>query len=217
MRNFRFFFVITVTLAGGLLASNQSTQQAVSEVLLVPLPSGGSRRKLEAAIGLQEILAEYPDNRPLAAKAPVSDGPVLRKAGQRRGSQKLTSAWCATADQSEQARLARSRLAALRKPTGGSSENGNPQDLGWPGIDIEGAGVLRWGPFHTDWETGDLAVRDLQTDESPPHQQGLWYESSEFAEFSAISPDGRQIAYGWYSNDFSQTCASSGSMVPSRV
>lgn len=51
---------------------------------------------------------------------------------------------------------------------------------------------------YTDWSTGDLAVRDLETGESRRlTQKGTW-EVPEFAQaVQAISPDGRHIAYGW--------------------
>ena len=72
MKNFRLLFVITVTLVGGLLASNRPTQQNRSaEVLLgTALHQEEVEGKLEAAIETyRKFLAEYPDNRPLAAKA----------------------------------------------------------------------------------------------------------------------------------------------------
>jgi Tol biopolymer transport system component len=51
---------------------------------------------------------------------------------------------------------------------------------------------------HTDWSTGDLAVRDLETGDSRRlTQKGTW-ESPEFAQaVQAFSPDGRHVAYGW--------------------
>lgn len=50
-----------------------------------------------------------------------------------------------------------------------------------------------------DWETGDLAVRDLATGES--HRltnKGSWKDSAEYAYFSIFSPDSRQVAYAWF-------------------
>jgi len=49
-----------------------------------------------------------------------------------------------------------------------------------------------------DWSTGNLAIRDLATGEiRSVTDKGGWSESSEFAEVSVFSPDGRQIAYAW--------------------
>lgn len=50
-----------------------------------------------------------------------------------------------------------------------------------------------------DWETGDLAVRDLATGEN--HRltnKGSWKDSAEYAYFSIFSPDSRQVAYAWF-------------------
>lgn len=51
---------------------------------------------------------------------------------------------------------------------------------------------------HTDWTTGDLAVRELSTGETrrltdnpAPYQRG-------FGMFARYSPDGERIAYSWY-------------------
>ena len=208
MKNVRFLFVITATLVGGLLASTKSTQQNWSaEVLLgTALHQEEVEGKLEAAIETyRKFLAEYPDNRPLAAKALLHMGQCYEKLGNaeaRKAYERLVRDY---ADQSEQARLARTRLSALGKPPGGASGMISRKIWAGPGIDIEGA-VSPDGTHlsYTDWDTGDLAIRDLQTGTS--HRltnKGSWYESSAFAEFSAISPDGRQIAYGWYGKDFS--------------
>lgn len=52
----------------------------------------------------------------------------------------------------------------------------------------------------TDWSTLDLAVRDLVTGELYRlTEQGSWGEP-ELAEISRFSPDGRQIAYAWYTH-----------------
>lgn len=53
----------------------------------------------------------------------------------------------------------------------------------------------------TDWTTGDLAVRNLAANTtSRLTNKGSWDKSVDFAEGSVISPDGKSIAYGWYSD-----------------
>ena len=50
----------------------------------------------------------------------------------------------------------------------------------------------------TDWETGDLAVRELATgQERRLTKKGSWFDSWEMAHRSVISPSGRHVAYGW--------------------
>jgi Tol biopolymer transport system component len=54
----------------------------------------------------------------------------------------------------------------------------------------------------TDWETGDLAVHDLETGTNRRlTDKGPWEKSDAFALFSRWSPDGNQIAYDWYDGD----------------
>lgn len=51
----------------------------------------------------------------------------------------------------------------------------------------------------TDWNTGELGIRDLTTGQSRILTNGAgWATSRDYAESSAISPDGRQIAYSWF-------------------
>jgi Tol biopolymer transport system component len=52
----------------------------------------------------------------------------------------------------------------------------------------------------TEWDTGNLALRDLAADTTIllTHERG-W--ENGFAEGSVISPDGRSIAFGWYVED----------------
>ncbi len=55
---------------------------------------------------------------------------------------------------------------------------------------------------YTDWRTGDLAVRDLKTGEDRHlTDKGSWLESEEYALGSTVSPDGKQIAYGWFNQE----------------
>ncbi|HEX9760451.1 MAG TPA: hypothetical protein VGA40_06010 [Candidatus Acidoferrales bacterium] len=50
-----------------------------------------------------------------------------------------------------------------------------------------------------DWSTGDLAVRDLTTEENRRlTNKGTWSDSDEYAEFSVVSPDGNRVAYAWF-------------------
>lgn len=73
-----------------------------------------------------------------------------------------------------------------------------------PGVDFSGT-PSHDGRYLTfvDWTTGDLAIRNLMTGENRRlTNKGSWAESDEFAEFSVISPDGRQVAYAWFNGQF---------------
>ena len=119
---------------------------------------------LQEAIRLcQLILADYPDNRPVAARALLQMGQCYEKQGNdeaRRAYEQLVQDY---ADQSEPANVARARLAALAGPdpatlTTRRLEN-PPEDIPMYGaISPDGRNLSFW-----DGRTGDLAVRDLQT------------------------------------------------------
>jgi len=107
------------------------------------------------------------------------------------------------ADQAEIVAQARVRLAALRQPsdTGKGRAIATRQLWVLPDMgNIEGAPSPdgRYISF-TDWETGDLAIRDLEAGTNRRlTDKGPWEKSEEFAQFSRWSPDGGQIAYDWY-------------------
>ena len=69
-----------------------------------------------------------------------------------------------------------------------------------PSVDFEGHPTPD-GRFvsTTDWNTGDLGLRDLAADTTRRiTAKGSWATSTDFAESSAISPDGKTAVFGWY-------------------
>jgi len=75
----------------------------------------------------------------------------------------------------------------------------------WAGADADPLGAPSPDGRHlsfVDWETGDLAVRDMVTgNKRRLTNKGTWSESTAFALFSTVSPDGKQVAYAWFTND----------------
>ena len=195
--------LLVVGLLTGQLAMPQNNDQA--EVLFQSamnkeLVSG----ELEQAIDIyKKIVASYSNNRPVAAKALLQIGQCYEKLGKDEAQKAYERLVREYPDQSEAAAEARTRLAALRKPAVRESGMATRRVWAGPYVDIEGS-VSSDGRYlsYTDWETGDLALRDLETGKNRHlTKKGSWYESSEYAEFSAISPDGRQVAYGWSNKD----------------
>lgn len=76
----------------------------------------------------------------------------------------------------------------------------------WAGPLVDTTGEVMTGGSvisFVDWETGDLAIRDLSTATSRRlTNKGTWGDSFEFALFSTFSPDTRQLAYGWFTQAF---------------
>jgi Tol biopolymer transport system component len=196
-------------LAAGLLttlvAMPQNNDQA--EVLLQSaLHKEMVDGELEQAIDLyKKIVATHGSNRPVAAKALLQIGQCYEKLGKdeaRKAYERLVRDY---ADQGDVVAEARTRLAALRKPGGVSKEPAFATRQVWTAPDmgnVEGAPSPdgKYLSF-VDWDTGDLAIRDLETGTNRRlTDKGPWEKSEEFALFSRWSPDGKQIAYDWYAD-----------------
>ena len=79
----------------------------------------------------------------------------------------------------------------------------NRQVWAGPDVDVQGS-VSPDGRYlsYVDWTTGDLALRDLATGKTRHlTNKGSWSESSEYAFWSAISPNGKEVAYTWLNKD----------------
>ena len=160
---------------------------------------------LQKAIDLyQKIVKQFPKNREVAAKAQLHIGLCYEKLGKAEAHKAYQRVIEEFGDQHEVVAKASARLAELEKATADTDASGVVVRQVWaPAEDIQGAPSPdgRYLCF-TDWETGDLAVRELATAENRRlTNKGTWYESYEFAQHSIFSPDGKQVAYSWYNKD----------------
>lgn len=54
----------------------------------------------------------------------------------------------------------------------------------------------------TNWQTGDIAVRDVVEGQSRPvTSKGSWEQSDEHGEMPVFSPDGLRLAYAWFKDN----------------
>ncbi len=207
MKSATFILIITVGLTGVLLMANSPTQQnRTAEVLLgAALHQEEVEGNLEKAIETyKKVLADYPDNRPMAARALLQMGQCYEKLGKdeaRKAYERLVRDY---ADQSEQAKLARTRLTALNKTADVNRELAFSTRQVWADFNISNfTGAVspdgRYISFLDLVGGGDLAIRDLETginrhltNERP------WENNTGAIGFSRWSPDGKQIAYGWW-------------------
>jgi dipeptidyl aminopeptidase/acylaminoacyl peptidase len=195
--------IVALTCAAALvLAQDRSQAQQFQEAITMMETKGN----YTAAIRLFEQAAKGPD-RTLAARALYYAGQCYEKSGKDKAQQAYQRLIKQFAEQRQVVAEARARLSALSpaagnvaadKATGGMSVR---QVYG--GSDTSGAWMVspdgRYLAF-TDWGVGDLAIRDLVTQQirkltkNPP-------DSSEGVDVSVWSPDGKWIAYGCWWED----------------
>jgi Tol biopolymer transport system component len=155
---------------------------------------------LRGAIQLYEqIVRDFAKDRPLAARALEQLGGAYEKLGRadaRTAYERLIREF---GDQRETVARVRARLAALERAAVPSTAMSTRQL--WTGRSVELSGGLSGDGKYlsfVDWDTGDLALRDLEAGQSRRlTNKGSWSDSWEFAETSAISADSRYVAYAW--------------------
>lgn len=184
---------------------------ALALLLLAPVAAQDAQMELQRAIrnetvsgDLKAAIAEYRRiafregiDRGVRARALLRLAEAHRKAGDAEARTVYERVVKEYADLAEAAGEARAGLAALTAP---SPRGGRTARQLWVGADTMGSpsGDGRYVSF-TDWSTGDLAVRDLAAGTSRRlTSTGGWVKSGDFAELSAMSPDGRYVAYAWF-------------------
>lgn len=184
-----------------LVAPLQLGAQSGNDLFQKALSKERAEGQLDAAIQLYEqVVREFATDRPLAAKALLQIGRCherLGKDGAQKAYDRLVREY---ADQRTMADEARTRLAALVQA---GTRRAGPAARQILSARMAGS-VSPDGRYFsgTDWDTGDLATGDVASGQTRRlTHKGSWNDSSEFAEFSAISRDGKRIAYGWTSDD----------------
>lgn len=156
---------------------------------------------LDEAIGLYDRAAETSSaERRLAAEAKLRAGVLHERLGRIEQAQQIFAEVVRQyADQTAVAERARARL----RPSEAASEEDDGLVVSevWTG---PGGAFARPSPdgrllSYVDWDTGNLAVYDRTRNESRHvTEKGTWADSDEYAEVSVWSPDGRRIAYSWF-------------------
>ncbi len=197
MKTRRGMRLVAVTILAGLLVSSVAFAQKddQAEVLIQ-----AARQKqvvegqLEEAIQLyKRIVQEHATSRSLVAQALLEMGQCYEKLGAaeaRNAYQRLLRDY---GDQSDAAAQARARLAAL---SAGSSPGASEMITrrAWAGLgDVVFGNPSPDGRYLSYAVDGELAVHDFATGKA--RQLVAKTPGSGFAYFSAISPDGREVAY----------------------
>ena len=193
--------ILALALSG---ASQQSTEQLYKSGLYEEEVGGN----LQKAIGIyQDLLKRFPDNREIAAMAQLHIGLCHQKLGTKEAEKAFQKVIDNYPEQSEAVREAKEKLSLLLGSRSLLKTGGAEFSLRqvWSGSGVDTLGAVspdgRYLSF-VDWETGDLAIRELATGTNRRlTNKGSWTQSPEFALFSKWSPDSRRIVYQWYNKD----------------
>jgi len=200
-------WILTVALLAWAAPNDKQAEVLLQAAMKLEMVDGN----LDAAIQqYKKIMANHADSRLVAAKALVQMGQCYERLGSVEARKAYERVVREYADQREPAEQARVRLAALQEHRTPPPPSGIVSRQVWTGPQVEsleyGLGSIspdgRLLSF-VDWQTGDLALRNLATGENRRlTNKGSWDQSTEFALFSRISPDGRLIAYNWLKKNF---------------
>jgi len=205
--------IFLIAVLGALVSIAGSGQQAGDPGVLLraAIEKEEVDGNLQGAIDLyKQIVAKFGDNRAIAVRALLRLGGCYEKLGveqaglAQKAFEKIVADY---PDQTEAVRSAREKLALLSRSQAltktGAGEFRIRQVWSEPGTDTEGS-ISPDGRYlsFVDWETGDLAVRDLASGTNRRlTNKGTWEQSDEMAMESKWSRDGRRIVYQWYSKD----------------
>ena len=150
---------------------------------------------LRGAIEQYKKIAQSQD-RSIAAKALIRMAECYQKLGDVQARTIFEQVVREYADQSDAVKTARARLGV----TLAARNTGMTTRQVWTGPDVDTYGSVspdgRLISF-TDWNTGDLALHDVTTGQNRRLTNKKGWSDDAFAFGSAISRDGRHIAYGW--------------------
>ena len=191
-----------LTLALGATQNNTRKDPQAEAQLQAAITKETVEGDLKGAIELYQKLADGSDHA-VAAKALVRMGQCYEKLGNAEAMKAYERVVHEFSDQKEMVAAARARLAALAGGAGAPGSSTLTMRRIWAGVDVSGK-VSPDGRYvsFTDWETGDVAIRDLATDEirrltNDGNFGGKRPGEGAYAEYLVPSPDSRSVAYAW--------------------
>ena len=188
------FVLAGMLLAGGAMAEQRQQQDIDLQAAIRKENVDGDLNGAIKQYGA--IVAKYAKtDRAVSAMALVHMAECYQKMGDAESRKVYEQVVREYADQKEAVTLARARL-------GGSAQSRRQTNtlVSDSKIDSEGS-VSPDGRYisFVDWETGDLALREISTGaDRRLTNKGTWKQSDDFAEESAISRDGRLVVYAWW-------------------
>ncbi len=185
------------------LSGSPSFAQTAEELLPKAIQLEEVKGELEEALEIyQTIVREYPDNRPVAAKAYYHIGMCYEKLGKEEARKAYQQVIQNYREQKEVVAKAQGRLSILQPGKLAEKPDGIRIRQIWktPNQDYLGS-VSFDGSLHAyiHWGNGDVAIHNLITGEKKVLTSDADLgDSTHFAETPLISKNGKQIAYSWW-------------------
>lgn len=151
---------------------------------------------LEESIDLYQKVIEESKDESLAAKAQFRIGICYEKLGKQEAEKAYQKVIDNYPNQVETVKLAKNKLSNLVQAYSAKKDfNIEKVGSGWHGNSVTSDGKFL---AFVDWDTGDLAIRDLITGKIRRlTDKGTWEESAAYALSPLWSPDGKRVAYLW--------------------
>lgn len=193
-----------VVLFGAFPAFGRSAHDLFQQALVAERSAGD----LQKAIDLYgEVVKQAGSDRALAVRALLQMGGAYEKLGKTEAKKAYEQIVREFGDQTTAVAAARERLARIDQPAvteRAAASEGLKSSLLWAEVGDASGEVSRNGQYfsYVSWDTGDIAVHDLQTGEVRLlTDSGDWTESNDFGGQSRFSADGGRLAYTWYDNE----------------
>lgn len=206
MKTIRVRRLLAVAILAGMLTASFAIAQKDDQAELL-MQAGRQKELVEGQLAeaiqlYKRVVQEHAGNHTLAAQALLEMGQCYEKLGNTEARKAYERLLRDYGDQNKAAAQARARLAAISgKIASGSSEMVTRRVWAGPDVDAQGS-VSPDGRYLSivDSTTGVLALRDLVTGKMR-HLTNSTESGGNAFFLSAISPDGKQVAYEWIKND----------------
>jgi tetratricopeptide (TPR) repeat protein len=187
-------FIVVILVFAFFLVSAGYGQQTAEQLYQSALYKEEIEGEMDAAIKIYEtVIKQYPENRPVAAKALLHFGICKERLGLKEAQQAYERVVRDYADQPEPTKLAKERLNFLTgRAVVATSRSEAAMRRIWVAGKDEPFGISQDGRYvvFSMYDSGDLWLRDLQSGEQRRiTREGSWVDWT-YASDAAISPDG---------------------------
>ncbi len=192
--------VALTVVASGLVAQEKRQQEIDLQAAIRTETVDGDLDK--AIAQYTAITGKYGTDRAVVAKALVQMAGCYQKRGDAQAKRIYERILREFADQKEAVAIARAQVGGNGNGTPGSTMAYRRVWANSDTVEVDTTGAISPdGRYlsYVDWDTGNLALRDLVAGSTRAlTNKESWTASEEFAEQSAVSRDGRQVAYAWF-------------------